>query len=58
MKPQPPLRPDEWKKLFELRDDLDDEDRTLMRKFIKRNEYLDYLFNVIGRLLSQDGETK
>ena len=57
MKFQPPLRPDEWKKLFELRDDLDDEDRSLLRKFIKRNEYLDYMFNIIGRLLSQE-ETK
>jgi len=31
------IRPDEWKKLFELRDDLEGEDRTLMRKLIQHD---------------------
>lgn len=35
------IRPDEWKKLFELRNDLEGEDRTLMRKLIKYVEYLE-----------------
>lgn len=42
MKPQPPLRPDEWRKLFALRDDLDLEDRFLVRKLIKYAEYLEF----------------
>ena len=35
------IRPDEWRKLFELRDDLEGEDRTLLRKLIKYVEYLE-----------------
>ena len=35
------LRPDEWKKLFELRDDLEGEDRTLLRRLIKYVEHLE-----------------
>lgn len=35
------IRPDEWKKLFELRDDLEGEDRTLMRKLIHYTEMLE-----------------
>lgn len=35
------IRPDEWKKLFELRDDLEGEDRTLLRRLIKYVEYLE-----------------
>ena len=35
------IRPDEWKKLFELRDDLDGEDRSLLRKLIKYVEHLE-----------------
>lgn len=35
------MRPDEWKKLFELRDDLEGEDRTLMRKLLRYVEALE-----------------
>lgn len=35
------LHPDEWKKLFELRDDLDGEDHALLRKLIKYVEHLE-----------------
>lgn len=35
------MRPDEWKKLFELRDDLEGEDRALLRKLIKYVEALE-----------------
>lgn len=35
------IRPDEWRKLFELRDDLDGEDRLLLRKLIKYVEHLE-----------------
>lgn len=35
------IRPDEWKKLFELRDDLEGEDRTLLRLLIRYAEYLE-----------------
>jgi hypothetical protein len=40
MKSQPP-RPDEWRKLYELRDDLDGEDRMLLRKLIHYTEHLE-----------------
>lgn len=35
------IKPDEWKKLRELRDDLDGEDRTLMRKLMSYVEMLE-----------------
>ena len=36
------MNPDEWKKLFELRDDLmDPEDRRLLRKLIRYVEQLE-----------------
>lgn len=35
------IKPDEWKKLRELRDDLDGEDRTLMRKLMSYTEMLE-----------------
>lgn len=35
------IRPDEWKKLFDLRDDLDGEDRALLRKLIKYVEHIE-----------------
>ena len=35
------MRPDEWHKLYDLRDDLDGEDYTLMRRTIKYIEYLE-----------------
>ena len=35
------MRPDEWKQLFELRDDLEGEDRTLLRRLIKYVEELE-----------------
>lgn len=44
------IRPDEWKKLFELRDDLDGEDRSLLRKLIKYVEYLEQEIKTIREL--------
>lgn len=45
------IRPDEWKKLFELRDDLDGEDRALMRKLIKYVEHLERTIKQVQALL-------
>jgi hypothetical protein len=35
------IRPDEWKHIFKLRDDLDGEDRVVLRKLIKYVEHLE-----------------
>ena len=45
------IRPDEWKKLFELRDDLDGEDRALLRKLIKYVEALEQELRAVLALL-------
>lgn len=45
------IRPDEWRKLFELRDDLDGEDRALLRKLIKYVEYLERTIKEVRALL-------
>lgn len=45
------IRPDEWKKLFELRDDLDGEDRALLRKLIKYVEALEQELRAVKALL-------
>ena len=45
------IRPDEWKKLFELRDDLDGEDRALLRKLIKYVEYIEQEMRSLKALL-------
>lgn len=45
------MRPDEWKKLFELRDDLEGEDRTLMRKLIRYVEVLEQEMRNLKALL-------
>lgn len=45
------MRPDEWKKLFELRDDLEGEDRTLLRKLIKYVETLEQELRAVKALL-------
>jgi hypothetical protein len=50
------IRPDEWKKLFELRDDLEDEDRTLMRKFIKYIEHLEIAMRLAREMLRIQGK--
>ena len=47
------IRPDEWKKIFELRDDLDGEDRMLMRKLIKYAEHLEQEIRKVGDLMHQ-----
>lgn len=44
------IRPDEWKKLFDLRDDLDGEDRALLRKLIKYVEWLEAEMKTIKTL--------
>lgn len=46
-----PPHPDEWKKLFELRDDLDGEDRALLRKLIKYVEALEQELRAVLALL-------
>ena len=45
------IRPDEWKKLFELRDDLEGEDRTLLRKLIKYVEHIEQEMRSLKALL-------
>ena len=45
------MRPDEWKKLFELRDDLEGEDRTLLRRLIKYVEGLEQELRAVKALL-------
>lgn len=45
------MRPDEWKKLFELRDDLEGEDRTLLRKLIRYVEQLEQDMRAVKALL-------
>lgn len=45
------IRPDEWRKLFELRDDLEGEDRTLLRKLIKYVEHLEQEMRSLKALL-------
>lgn len=51
------MRPDEWKKLFELRDDLEGEDRTLLRKLIRYVETLEQeLRNVKALLLRKQSK--
>lgn len=45
------LHPDEWKKLFELRDDLDGEDRALLRKLIKYVEHLEKTIKEVRAML-------
>jgi len=41
------IRPDEWRFLYELRDDLDGEDREALRRLIK---YVEYLESEIGKM--------
>ena len=45
------IRPDEWKKLFDLRDDLDGEDRALLRKLIKYVEHMEQTIRTMRALL-------
>jgi hypothetical protein len=45
------MRPDEWKKLFELRDDLEGEDRMLLRKLIRYVETLEQEIKKLKALL-------
>ena len=41
------IRPDEWRFLYELRDDLDGEDQIALRRLIK---YVEYLESEIGKM--------
>jgi hypothetical protein len=50
VKNQPP-RPDEWRKLFALRDDLQGEDRLLLRKLIHYAEHLEHTIKNMRALL-------
>ncbi len=45
------IKPDEWRHLFALRDDLDGEDRAMMRKLIKYVEHLERTIKEIKALL-------
>ncbi len=45
------MRPDEWKKLFELRDDLEGEDRMLLRKLIRHVETIEQQIKNLKALL-------
>ena len=45
------MRPDEWKKLFDLRDDLEGEDRMLLRKLIRYVESLEQEMRAMKALL-------
>jgi hypothetical protein len=48
------ITPDEWLKLFKLRDELEDEgDRVLVRKLIKRIEYLEKKMRAIKHQLEE-----
>jgi len=47
------IRPDEWKKLIELRDDLEGEDKTLLRKLMKYVEHLQDEIKHMKALLHQ-----
>lgn len=51
-----PLRPDEWKNLFELRDDLDGEDRALLRRAIKYLEKLEQKVRALNQQLRKQEE--
>jgi hypothetical protein len=41
------IRPDEWRFLYELRDDLDGEDHEALRRLIR---YVEYLEGQIGKM--------
>ena len=43
----------EWKELFDLRDDLDGEDRMLMRKLVKYVEHLELEIRKAGDRMHQ-----
>lgn len=45
------LTKQDWKDIFELRDDLDEEDRGLLRKLIKRTEKLEKAVGTARRIL-------
>ena len=45
------LTKQDWKDIFELRDDLDEEDRGLLRKLIKRTEKLEKAVGTVRRIL-------
>ncbi len=47
------LRPDEWKYLFDLRDDLEGEDRAALRRLIKYVEYLERTIKEVKALLTR-----
>ena len=50
------LHPDEWKHLFALRDDLDGEDRAMLRKLIKYVEHLERTLREVKALLLRKEE--
>jgi hypothetical protein len=52
MKNEPPRR-DEWRKLFQMRDDLSGEDRMLLRKLIHYAEHLEHTLKAVRALLNK-----
>lgn len=50
------IRPDEWRSLFALRDDLDGEDRALLRKLIKYVEHMEQTIRSMKALLLRKQE--
>jgi hypothetical protein len=50
------ITPEDWKDLFALRDDLQDEDRALLRRAIKYIEYLEITMRQARKLLHIQGK--
>lgn len=45
------IQPDDWKLLFEIRDDLEGEDKQALRSLIKYVEHLERTMKAIARLV-------
>lgn len=47
------LSKDDWREIFALRDDLDDEGRAVMRRLIKHCEHLEQTMRALAECLRQ-----
>lgn len=47
------ITPDEWRYIYDLRNDLDDEDRAAMRKLILYTEHLERVVREAHKTLSR-----
>jgi hypothetical protein len=45
------IQPDDWKLLFDIRDDLEGEDKVVLRNLIKYAEHMERTMKAIGRLV-------